>query len=64
MGASLSSLGVTSAFSRRGGFDMGTCHIFLQGVLEGITLVMGEAGDRTGAGCEVILALHSVTIIA
>ena len=50
VGASLYSLYVSSGFGERAGFDKNIVHVFLQGVLIGITLVgyrTGEGGART-----------------
>ena len=45
VGASLYKLHVPNAFGRRVGFDLVASHIFPQGVLAAITLVVGGAGD-------------------
>ena len=54
-----------SAFGERTGFDMDESHIFPQGVLAAITLVVGESidgGARAVTECEVGLRLCSVAI--
>ena len=65
VGASLYRLCVPCAFGERAEFDMNASHIFPQGVLPFITLVVGGAGDRqTRAGtlCVVGLPLFSVAL--
>ena len=66
MGVTLYSLHVPSGFGGRAGSDMSMSHIFPHGVLAGITLVGGGAGDegaRSRARCELGLMLCSVADI-
>lgn len=65
MRVSLYSFCMHRAFCRRAGFVLNIRHIFPQGVLEAVALVVYEVGDgedRVGVKCEVELLLCSVTI--
>lgn len=50
MEVALYNLTVPSGFGRGAGFDMNTSHILPQGVLAGITLLGGRAGDGGALG--------------
>lgn len=61
---SLYRLHVPNAFGERAGFDVDPSHVFPQGVLEAITLLGSDAGERgtsAGTGC-VVGFLSSVTV--
>lgn len=65
MGEPLCSLCEPSTFRGRADFDVDDCHIFPQGMLTTISIVVSDTGDglaRAGIRCEAGLPLCSVTI--